>query len=52
MAHEEGNLNDLRAILGNGVAIKAYREGKRLFPDGCMPSLEIIRPTAQDFLRS
>ena len=27
MAHEEGNLNDLRAILGNDVAIKAYREG-------------------------
>src|SRR5262249_2726404 len=28
VAHEEGNLNDLRAILGNDVAIKAYREGK------------------------
>ena len=25
VAHEEGNLNDLRAILGNDVAIKAYR---------------------------
>ena len=33
VAHEEGNLNDLRAILGNDVAIKAYREGKP-FPDG------------------
>src|SRR6266542_5181085 len=31
---EEGNLNDLRAILGNDVAIKAYREGKLPFPDG------------------
>ncbi len=30
----EGNLNDLRAILGNDVAIKAYREGNRAFPDG------------------
>jgi hypothetical protein len=34
VAHEEGNLNDLRAILGNDVAIKALREGKLPFPDG------------------
>src|SRR5580700_9871973 len=34
VAHEEGNLNDLRALLGNGIAIKAYREGKLPFPDG------------------
>ncbi len=34
VAHEEGNLNDLRAILGNEIAIKAYREGKLPFPDG------------------
>ena len=34
VAHEEGNLNDLRAQLGNDVAIKAYREGKLPFPDG------------------
>src|SRR6267154_1650729 len=34
VAHEEGNLNDLRAILGNDVAIEAYREGKLPFPDG------------------
>src|SRR6202011_2097408 len=36
VAHEEGNLNDLRAVLGNDVAIKAYREGKLPFPDGAM----------------
>jgi hypothetical protein len=36
VAHEEGNLNDLRAILGNDVAIKAYREGKLPLPDGAM----------------
>jgi len=36
VAHEEGNLNDLRAILGNDVAIKAYREGKSPFPDGAI----------------
>jgi Cytochrome P460 len=34
VAHEEGDLNDLRAILGNDIAIKAYREGKLPFPDG------------------
>ncbi|HSY32639.1 MAG TPA: cytochrome P460 family protein [Verrucomicrobiae bacterium] len=34
VAHEEGKLNDLRAILGNEVAIEAYREGKLVFPDG------------------
>jgi hypothetical protein len=34
VAHEEGNLNDLRAILGNDVAINAYREGKLPFLDG------------------
>ena len=34
VAHEEGNFNDLRAQLGNDVAINAYREGKLPFPDG------------------
>jgi hypothetical protein len=34
VAHEEGTLNDFRAILGNDVAIKAAREGKASFPDG------------------
>jgi hypothetical protein len=34
VAHEEGTLNDLRAILGNDVAIKASRDGKLPFPDG------------------
>ena len=36
VAHEEGNLNDFRAILGNDVAIKAYREAKLPFPDGAI----------------
>jgi hypothetical protein len=36
VAHEEGTLNDLRAILGNDVAIKAYREGRLPFPDGAI----------------
>ena len=36
VAHEAGNLNDIRAILGNDIAIKAYREGKLPFPEGAI----------------
>ncbi len=36
VAREEGNLNDIRAILGNDKAIKAYREGTLPFPDGAI----------------
>jgi hypothetical protein len=36
VAHEEGSLNDIRAILGNDIAVKAYREGKLPFPDGAI----------------
>jgi len=31
-----GNLKQLRAQLGNDIAIKAYREGKLPFPDGAI----------------
>ena len=34
VAHEEGELKDLRAILGNDKAINAYRAGKLPFPEG------------------
>jgi Cytochrome P460 len=34
LAHEAGNLNDFRAILGNDVAVTAFREGELPFPDG------------------
>ncbi len=36
VAHEEGSLNDLRAILGNDIALKASREGKLPYPDGAI----------------
>ena len=36
VAHEEGSLNDIRAILGDDVAIKAYREDRLPFPDGAI----------------
>jgi hypothetical protein len=36
VAHEAGKNNDIRAILGNDTAVKAFREGKRPFPDGAV----------------
>ena len=34
VAHEEGKLNSFAAVLGNDVAIKAYRAGTLPYPDG------------------
>src|SRR5262245_1257213 len=36
VAHEAGDLNDIRVVLGNDIAIKAYREGKLPFPEGAI----------------
>jgi Cytochrome P460 len=36
VAREEGSLDDIRAVLGNDAAIKAYRDGKLPFPDGAI----------------
>ena len=47
VVHEEGKLNDIRAILGNDVAIKAYREETLPFPDGT-----IIARVAWDYVPS
>jgi hypothetical protein len=47
VAHEAGSLNDLRAILGNDIAVKAYRDGKLPFPDG-----SIIARLAWNYLPS
>jgi hypothetical protein len=33
-SHEAGNLDELRSILGNGIAMKAYREETLPFPEG------------------
>lgn len=34
VAHEAGSLNDIRIILGNDIAIEAYRDHVIPFPDG------------------
>ena len=36
VAREEGTLDDIRGVLGNDVAIRAYREGTTPFPDGAV----------------
>lgn len=36
MAHEAGSLNDIRAVLGNDIAVQAFRDGTRPFPDGAV----------------
>lgn len=36
VAREEGQLDDVRAILGNDIAIAAYRDGRLPFPDGAI----------------
>jgi hypothetical protein len=35
-SHEAGDFNELRGILGNAVAVAAYREATLPFPDGTM----------------
>ena len=36
VAHEAGSLHSFAAVLGNDIAIKAYRDGKLPFPDGAI----------------
>ena len=36
VSHEADDLNDIRAVLGNDIAIKAYRENKLPFPEGAI----------------
>ncbi|WP_010188219.1 cytochrome P460 family protein [Sphingomonas sp. PAMC 26605] len=36
VAQENGKNNDIRAILGNDIAVEAFRKNRRPFPDGAM----------------
>src|SRR3954462_9222873 len=48
VAHEEANLNSFAAVLGNDVAIKAYREGELPFTDGAIIAALHYRFVASD----
>lgn len=61
VAHEAGNNNDIRAVLGNDIAVRAFREGKRPFPDGAVivrlawryqasPRNDAVFPAPQSFV--
>lgn len=61
VAHEAGKNNDIRAILGNDIAVKAFRAGKRPFPDGAVivrlawqyqssPRNDTVFPAPQSFV--
>lgn len=47
-AHEAGTLNSLGAVLGNDVAVNAYRQGKLPFPDGSIIAALHYRHTPSD----
>ena len=48
VAHEEGDLNSLGIILGNDVAIKAYREKTIPYPDGTIIAALHFRHTPSE----
>ncbi|AXA44671.1 UNVERIFIED_ORG: hypothetical protein M2435_006516 [Rhizobium sophorae] len=61
VAHEAAKNNDIRGILGNDIAVKAFREGTRPFPDGAMiarlayvykssPENDAVFPAPQSFV--
>jgi hypothetical protein len=61
VAHEAGKNNDIRAILGNDIAVKAFRDGSRPFPDGAViarlayvykssPENDAVFPAPQSFV--
>jgi len=61
VAQENGKNNDIRAILGNAIAVKAFRGGVRPFPDGAVlvrlawryqssPRNDAVFPAPQSFV--
>ena len=61
VAHEADSLNDIRAILGNEMAVNAFRKGQRPFPDGTIiarlawryqssPRNDAVFPAPQSFV--
>lgn len=61
VAQENGMNNDIRAILGNEIAVRAFRAGERPFPDGAVivrlawryqssPRNDAVFPAPQSFV--
>jgi hypothetical protein len=61
VAQENGRNHDIRAILGNAIAEKAFRSGRRPFPDGAVivrlawryqasPRNDAVFPAPQSFV--
>jgi hypothetical protein len=61
VAHEAGKNNDIRGILANDIAAKAFRDGMRPFPDGSLivrlayvykssPENDAVFPAPQSFV--
>jgi hypothetical protein len=61
VAQENGRNNDIRAILGNAIAVKAFRSGQRPFPNGAVivrlawryqssPRNDAVFPAPQSFV--
>jgi hypothetical protein len=61
VAHEAGKNNDIRGILGNDIAARAFRDGTRPFPDGSViarlayvykssPENDAVFPAPQSFV--
>jgi hypothetical protein len=48
VSHEAGNINSIGAVLGNDVAIKAYRDGNLPFPDGAILAAVHYKYAASD----
>jgi hypothetical protein len=48
VAHEEGNLHSFAAVLGNDLAIRAYREGTVPFPEGAIIAALHYRHTSSE----
>jgi hypothetical protein len=48
VAHEEGDLHSFAAVLGNDVAINAYRDGKLPYPDGTIIAALHYKHTPSD----
>jgi hypothetical protein len=61
VAHEAGKNNDIRAVVGNDIAVKAFREGTLPYPDGSVivrlayvfkssPENDAVFPAPQSFV--